>query len=129
MGNDTAAEIRGQTKKVDIAILLYKGFKDLIGVAMCYIFVVLGIVPCVEAIAGQETITNIVINFLGEIRADKLICYIIGLGGTGYGIAQNKSKKKAVARLADENKKLASMIDPQKQRSGLSSDGSLKKEI
>ena len=129
MGNDTAAEIRGQTEKADIAILLYKGFKNLISVAMCYIIVVLGIVPCVKAIAGQETITNIVINFLGEIRADKWICYIIGLGGTGYGIAQNKSKKKAVARLADENKKLASLIDPQKQRSGLSSDGSLKKEI
>ena len=129
MGNDTAAEIRGQTEKADIAILIYKGFKNLISVAMCYIIVVLGIVPCVEAIAGQETITNIVINFLGEIRADKWICYIIGLGGTGYGIAQNKSKKKAVARLSDENKKLASLIDPQKQRSGLSSDGSLKKEI
>ena len=129
MSNDTVAGLKGQTKKADIAILLYKGFKNLINVAICYIVVVLGFVPCVEAIAGQETITNIVINLLGEIRADKWICYIIGLGGTGYGIAQNKSKKKAVARLADENKKLASMIDPQKQRSGLSSDGSLKKEI
>ena len=100
MGNDTAAEIRGQTEKADIAILLYKGFKNLISVAMCYIIVVLGIVPCVKAIAGQETITNIVINFLGEIISTDFLNFCICSSSFSSGCGNGSIALSSISKCA-----------------------------
>lgn len=54
---------------------------------------------------------------------NKWAAYVLGAGGTGYGLLQRRLRKRKVAELGARIKVLEKVIDPKRTTSGLSPDG------
>jgi hypothetical protein len=82
----------------------------------------------VIALAGKQTLANIGLSFLGDIRVSDAVAYIFGAAGAGYGIAERTVRRRTIARLAEENKALEKLADPQRSSSNLTKRGTTSPE-
>ncbi|MBN2547506.1 MAG: hypothetical protein JXB50_17005 [Spirochaetes bacterium] len=92
-------------------------------VIICYFFAAV-----LKSYAGKTTIANIVFNFLADIKLDKVIAYIFGAGGIGYGLKERQLRKKNIERYYNQKDKLEKIINPDKQTSSLTKNGNTNKE-
>lgn len=82
----------------------------------------------IKEMAGQETMANIVVNFMTDIKVNQWLAYIVGGCGAGYGVAQRRTKNSTIARLSGRKEKLEQMIDPGRKSSKLTARGETRPE-
>lgn len=82
----------------------------------------------IKELAGQETMANIVVNFMTDIKVNQWLAYIVGGSGVGYGYVQRRSKNSTIARLGSRKEKLEQMIDPGRKSSKLTARGETRPE-
>jgi hypothetical protein len=82
----------------------------------------------VIALAGKQTLANIGLSFVGDIRVSDAVAYIFGALGAGYGIAERNLRRKNISRLAVENSALEAMKDPGRTSSNLTKRGTPRPE-
>jgi len=76
-----------------------------------------------DSLAGRETISNIGIKILTDMKVNQWLAYLLGGGGVIYGRSQNKLRKKDIGRYSSRVKDLESRIDPRRSSSKLQPNG------
>jgi hypothetical protein len=82
----------------------------------------------VVALAGKQTLAQIGLSFMGDIRISDAVAYIFGATGVVYGISERTLRRKNIARLAEENRSLEKKIDPLRSSSNLTRRGTTRPE-
>jgi hypothetical protein len=76
-----------------------------------------------KTFSGKETSANFLFNFLINIKFDKWIGYLFGLGGMIYGSVRNMQLKKTRQAHSDHIRELETKLDPDRQKSRLNQYG------
>ena len=92
-------------------------------VACCY-FVYLSI----AALSGKETLANVGIKVLGNVRFSEGVCAILTGGGILYGVGQRQLRHRAVKRIGKVHSELERRFDPGRSSSGLTDSGTTRPE-
>ena len=88
----------------------------------------------VVAMAGQETVgaltfnTNIITDLKANQAMVTLAGVLFGTGGVSYGVAQRNSKQKSISRLSMRKEELEKRLDPGRQSSSLTTNGTTRPE-
>ena len=82
----------------------------------------------VDVLAGQETLADIGIRFLADIRVSTAVGWLSGLLGVGYGIRQRALRYNTIERLQTRIRELESAIDPKRSSSKLTTRGQTRPE-
>jgi hypothetical protein len=77
----------------------------------------------VDSLAGQVTLAQIGINFLGNLTVSQSLAYIFGAGGVVYGYGERKLRQRTIRRLGPKRKELEVSIDPKRTSSKLTDKG------
>jgi hypothetical protein len=95
-----------------------------VGVVAVFYFLSRGI----DSIAGQNTIANIAISLVSDLKINQYLAYALGLGGAGYGVAQRNLRRKTVKRLQGNIVSMEKTIDPGRSSSKLTPEGCTRPE-
>lgn len=82
----------------------------------------------IAALAGKQTLAQIGIAFLGDIKISDAVAYVFGAAGAGYGIAERNLRRRTIARLADEGRQLEERLDARRTSSNLTRRGTTRPE-
>ena len=82
----------------------------------------------IESLAGQNTLADIGINFLSNIKVSVALAGAAGAGGLIYGERQRKLRKNTVERLQGRIRELETKIDPNRSTSDLTHRGDTRPE-
>lgn len=82
----------------------------------------------IQALAGKETISNIALSLVTDLKANQYFSYLFGASGVAYGLAQQRSKKNTIERLQSRKKELEKKIDPGRKSSKLTKRGDTRPE-
>ena len=82
----------------------------------------------IQALAGQETNSKIILQLLSDLKINQYLSYVIGGGGFAYGYAQRRLKKQTIIKLHDRIEKLEKGLDPKRSSSMLTTDGDTRPE-
>jgi hypothetical protein len=80
------------------------------------------------ALAGKQTLAQIGLSFMGDLKISDAVAYIFGAAGAGYGIAERTLLRKTIARLTDEGRRLEQMVDQHRTSSNLTRHGTTRPE-
>ena len=80
------------------------------------------------ALSGKQTLAQIGLSFMGDIKVSDAVAYIFGAAGAGYGIAERTLRRKTIARLTDEGRRLEQMVDQHRTSSNLTRQGTSRPE-
>jgi hypothetical protein len=126
----TAAELRGENRILrrfrttegfaSVAITLVKWGAIVLMVRYGSIMV--------EALAGKVTVADIGIKIFTHMSISEALAWALGIGSAGYGVAQNRLRKRTVERLQDRIKKLETGKDPRRTSSRLTPRGETRPE-
>lgn len=83
---------------------------------------------CIDSLAGKSTISNIAISLVTDLKINQYLAYALGVGGTGYGLAQRTLRRKTIQRLQGNIVSMEKSIDPGRSSSNLTSDGCTRSE-
>jgi len=82
----------------------------------------------VSRLAGQTTLAQIGMSFIGDIRVSDAVAYIFGGSGFLYGLNERRLRHKKTERLASHAIELEKMLDPKRTSSGLTPKGTTRPE-
>ncbi len=82
----------------------------------------------IESLAGQNTLADIGINFLSNIKVSVALAGVAGAGGLIYGERQRKLRKSTTERLQGRIRDLETEIDPDRSTSNLTPHGETRPE-
>ena len=82
----------------------------------------------VAALAGRRTAADIGIDLLGSIRISEGLAWVLGGGGTAYGLYQRKLKRDTIERLQSRIQQQELAADPRRSTSGLTARGTTRPE-
>lgn len=82
----------------------------------------------IESLAGKETLTDIGINFLSEVKVSIALSWLVGFFGAFYGINQRKLRKDTVERLQTRIKEFEISVDSKRSSSQLTTRGDTRPE-
>ena len=91
-------------------------------------FIVHRVFTSLETFAGQQTMANIGISFLGDFKVSEGLAYIFGVSGITYGLRQRKLRRSNIERLAERPRTLEKQIDAKRTSSGLTVRGTTRPE-
>lgn len=77
----------------------------------------------IASLAGQNTLADIGINFLSNIKVSGALAGATGVGGLIYGERQRKLRKNTIERLQGRIRELETEIDPNRSTSNLTHRG------
>lgn len=77
----------------------------------------------IQSIAGQQTVANIAINLISDLKINQWIAYVIGISGIGYGCMQKRIKKITIEHLSRRKEELETMLDNRRTSSMLTRRG------
>ncbi len=77
----------------------------------------------VSALSGKITTSDIGVNFLGDVRVSEGLAWLLGIGGTGYGLSQRKLRRDTIERLQGRIKAMEKEHDPKRSSSNLTVRG------
>lgn len=86
-------------------------------------FCVYSLSTSIASLAGQTTIADIVVNFLGNVNIGEGVALLFGAGGTAYGLAERYQRQRMIKRLHGRTKELELKIDPKRSSSSLTETG------
>ncbi len=80
----------------------------------------------VAELAGKTTEANIAANLIAKLTGfDRIIAYMAGASGVGWGMYESRNKKKAIANLRKQQEEYEKIADPNRTGSGLLPGGDL----
>ena len=82
----------------------------------------------IASLAGQNTLADIGINLLSNIKVSVALAGAAGVGGLIYGERQRKLRKNTVERLQGRIRELETEIDPNRSSSNLTHRGDTRPE-
>ena len=82
----------------------------------------------IASLAGQNTLADIGIDLLSNIKVSVALSWVAGAGGLAYGVRQKKVRKDTVERLQGRIKELETGIDPNRSTSNLTHRGDTRPE-
>lgn len=82
----------------------------------------------VSRLAGQATLAQIGIGFMGDIRLPDALAYAFGGGGLLYGFNERRLRHKKTETMAQHSADLEKLLDSKRTSSSLSPKGTTKKE-
>lgn len=77
----------------------------------------------IDALAGKSTVSDIGIKLLGNVRISEGLAWVLGGGGTLYGISQRKLRRDTIERLQGRITELEKEHDPKRSSSNLTVRG------
>ena len=77
----------------------------------------------IKAYSGKETYANILLDAILNLRFDKWIGYVFGVGCLIYSAIRNKQLKETRKSLSEHIRALEKRIDPERQKSRLNQYG------
>lgn len=82
----------------------------------------------VSTLAGQATAADIGIRFLADVRVSEALAWVLGFGGTLYGIAERRLRRKAIMNISCRAAAAEARLDPGRSSSMLEPNGETRKE-
>ncbi len=126
---------KNDKKNTEIDLRIFHKKADTIGGVLKTLFYCLTVVACfyliylsISHLAGKNTLANIAIGILGDVKVVVGSSILMTGTGVGYGIYQKKSRNKDVKRLTQELIETKQKLDPKRTSSGLTEYGENKKE-
>jgi hypothetical protein len=74
-------------------------------------------------LAGKNTLADLTVRLLADLKANRGIILLLGGGGWAYGLAQRSLRRKNVQRLVPLKNELERQIDKKRTSSDLTSKG------
>lgn len=78
--------------------------------------------------SGKSTTADVLVRFIADLKANQWFAILFGFGGTAYGLAERRLRKKTVTRLSRRNDQFEKKQDPRKSSSGLNERGDTRNE-
>jgi len=82
----------------------------------------------IDTLSGEETIAKFIVDVATDVKLPEWLAYLFGVGGVGYGYAQNRFRKNKVAELSDRCRGLEKIIDPGRSSSKMPPTGETREE-
>lgn len=82
----------------------------------------------VSVLAGRVTLANVGIRFLADVRVSEFAAWLLGFGGTFYGVQQRKLRRDTVERLQARITRFEREKDPKRSSSSLTPRGETRPE-
>ena len=82
----------------------------------------------IDSLAGKNTISNIAISLVTDLKINQYLAYALGVGGTGYGLLQRNLRRGTIKRLHGNIVSMEKAIDPSRSSSKLTSEGCTRSE-
>ncbi|HFD32861.1 MAG TPA: hypothetical protein ENJ28_09180 [Gammaproteobacteria bacterium] len=82
----------------------------------------------IEVLSGKNTLADIGINFLSNIKISVAFSWFVGVGGAVYGLSQRKLRRDTVERLQGRIQMLEKELDPARTSSRLTKRGDTRPE-
>ncbi|MCZ8236809.1 MAG: hypothetical protein O9310_00105 [Leptospiraceae bacterium] len=79
-------------------------------------------------LAGKETIADIAVKLITDMKINEWLSYAIGISGLAYGYFERKLRKKNIDRLGPRSAKLETLLNPDRTTSGLTNTGETRAE-
>ena len=76
-----------------------------------------------QSLAGQETIADIGINFLGNVGINDGLAYVLAAGTIFYGNRERRLRREVTARLTARTTELEERLDSGRSSSGITTHG------
>ncbi|MEW6351245.1 MAG: hypothetical protein AB1646_19490 [Thermodesulfobacteriota bacterium] len=92
------------------------------------VFIAHWIYLAILALAGQKTIADIGISFLGSVTVSEALAVVLGGGGIAYGLKQRKLRRDTIERLQARIQDLERRLDPNRTSSSLTRRGTTNPE-
>lgn len=83
---------------------------------------------CIDSLSGKNTISNIAVSLITDLKINQYLAYALGFGGTSYGLAQRNLRRKTIKRLQSKIVSMEKAADPGRSSSKLTSDGCTRSE-
>ena len=77
----------------------------------------------IASLAGQKTLADIVVRFLGNIKVSDGIAYLLGAGGVIYGIGERQLRRRNIRRIAKDKNNLERIVHPGRTSSKITESG------
>ena len=77
----------------------------------------------IAALAGQTTLADIAIRFLGNLTVSNSIAYILASGGLAYGVGQRQLRRRHIKRNVSSKNDLEKLLDVKRTSSELTDTG------
>ncbi len=77
----------------------------------------------VSVLAGQQTMADIGIRILSDVRVSKGLAWVLGGGGVLYGFGERRLRRKTIERLQGRIRTLEQEVDPRRSTSALTPQG------
>jgi len=71
----------------------------------------------IAVLAGRSTQARILVSVLGDIRFTQTVSWALAVGGTSYGVAQARLRKRTEKRLGNRVKELEQELDAHRSSS------------
>lgn len=89
---------------------------------LCFV-VYYGVYKPVEALAGNETIANIAVSLLANIRINRALAWVLAGGSMAYGLRERKLRQRTIGRLEGQIRRLETKEDRRRSSSKLTRQG------
>ena len=89
------------------------------------LLIVCALVYGAVGLAGKVTVANFWVGFFTNVSIDKILAWVLGVGGLGFGEYQRRKRITDVAKVTKRNSKLEQLFDPNRTSSGLTAKGEL----
>ena len=94
--------------------------------ALCFIAYMM--FRSVDSLAGKTTVASLGASFMGDVRINEAVAWILaGLFGL-YGLSERHLRRKHIERLAPQINELESRLDPNRTSSRLTARGTTRPE-
>jgi len=83
---------------------------------------------CIQALAGQATVAEFIIRFIGSLGISRWLAWLIAALGLGFGFSQRRLRLRAVGRPGRRLKELEEKFDARRSSSQLDERGRAPRE-
>jgi len=87
-------------------------------VAICAI-----LASALKVMSGKQTLLNVTMLLIANLKMSEKISYILGLGGLLYGYRQRRLRRIVIENMSGHQRKLELLLDPQRTSSGITPKG------
>ncbi len=82
----------------------------------------------IHGLAGKQTLADIGLRLLADVRVTEWVAYILTGGSIAYGLRERKLRRDTIERLSERTQKLEQQLDPNRSSSRLTPRGTTRPE-
>jgi hypothetical protein len=91
-------------------------------------FVAYMVFRSVNVLAGKTTFADLGVNFIGNVKVNEALAWLLAVLFAGYGLNERRLRRKHIERTAPQIHELESRIDPNRTSSRLTPRGTTRRE-